>query len=200
MNQAEVASEDSKLNVPSVQKVHVTVFYEALCPDSRSFFVKQLLPTFEQISENMEIESIPYGNAKTTKTDDSYKFDCQHGPTECEANMIHACAIEAIKDPKQQLEYLTCMIKRNHEPQEIMKSCAKDMSIKYQPILECFNGKHGKELLAKYGEITEKNKSEITFIPTISLDQSFSNQPAILKNLLKQVCLLLKNLPKACSQ
>lgn len=66
MNQAGVSSQNSKQKVPSVQKVHVTVFYEALCPDSRSFFVKQLLPTFDRISENMEVESIPYGKAKVT--------------------------------------------------------------------------------------------------------------------------------------
>ena len=60
------SSQDLKPKVPSVQKVHVAVFYEALCPDSRSFFAKQLLPTFERISENLDIEAIPYGKAKVT--------------------------------------------------------------------------------------------------------------------------------------
>ena len=91
--------------------------------------------------------------------------------------MIHACAIEAIKEPKQQLEYLTCMIKRNHEPQDIMKTCAENMGIAYQSILKCYNGEHGKHLLAKYGEITEENRSKITFIPTISLDQVWKIKP-----------------------
>lgn len=51
-------------NAPVVQTILVTVYYEALCPDSRSFFVKQLLPTFERISENIQLKPIPYGKAK----------------------------------------------------------------------------------------------------------------------------------------
>lgn len=192
-------TEESNKDKPTVQTVHVTVFYEALCPDSRSFFVKHLLPTFERVPENMKVEAIPYGKAKTTKTADGFTFECQHGPGECEANMIHACAIDVLKDQKLQLQYLTCMIKKNYEPQEIMKTCANDMGIDYQPILKCYN-KKGKDLLAAYGEITEQNRKQISFIPTISLDQNFSNQPAILKNLLKQVCLLLKELPEGCIQ
>lgn len=84
--------------------------------------------------------------------------------------MIHACAIDVIKDPKQQLEYLTCMIKNNYQPQDIMKSCADDMGIKYQPILDCFLAK-GEQLLAEYGEFTKANRKWIDFIPTISLDE-----------------------------
>ncbi|XP_043475560.1 GILT-like protein 3 [Leptopilina heterotoma] len=191
------APADLNSNAPVVQTILVTVYYEALCPDSRSFFVKQLLPTFERISENIHLKPVPYGKAKTTKTDEGFSFECQHGPRECEANMIHACAIDVIKDQKQQLEYLTCMIKKNYEPQDIMKSCANNMGIKYQPIIDCYLSK-GENLLAEYGEMTEANRKRISFIPAISLDEDFSNQPAILKNLLKQICLLLKKQPDGC--
>lgn len=84
--------------------------------------------------------------------------------------MIHACSIDVIKNPKQQLEYLTCMIKKNYEPQNIMKSCAENMGINYQPILDCFLSK-GEKLLAEYGEFTKANRKWIDFIPTISLDE-----------------------------
>lgn len=56
--------------VPStVPPVIVTVFYEALCPDSRSFFTKQLLPTFEKIPHLMQINLVPYGKAKVSSLD-----------------------------------------------------------------------------------------------------------------------------------
>jgi hypothetical protein len=57
--------------VPSamVPPILVTVFYEALCPDSRSFFTKQLLPTFEKIPHLIQINLVPYGKAKVSSLD-----------------------------------------------------------------------------------------------------------------------------------
>lgn len=56
--------------VPSaVPPILVTVFYEALCPDSRSFFTKQLLPTFEKIPHLIQINLVPYGKAKVSSFD-----------------------------------------------------------------------------------------------------------------------------------
>lgn len=49
------------------QKIHVAVYYEALCPDSRSFVLKQLDPTYRKLSINMEVELVPYGKAKVRK-------------------------------------------------------------------------------------------------------------------------------------
>lgn len=45
-------------------RVMVSVYYEALCPDSRSFFVRHLLPVFEKMSSGLEVELIPYGKAE----------------------------------------------------------------------------------------------------------------------------------------
>lgn len=54
----------SQKDEPAQQKVHVAVYYEALCPDSRSFIIRQLGPTYRTLSANVEIELIPYGKAK----------------------------------------------------------------------------------------------------------------------------------------
>lgn len=48
----------------------------------------------------------------------SLKFECQHGQRECEANIIHCCAIEAIHDTETRLNVITCMIRDNNNPQE----------------------------------------------------------------------------------
>lgn len=182
------------------QQVHVAVYYEALCPDSRSFFIKQLLPTYQRISENLQVELIPYGKATTRKTDVGYKFECQHGPVECDANMIHACSIDALRNSTVRLEYLSCMIKNNLEPVNIMKSCAKRMNIDYWSIYDCFVGDKGKELLAGYGEATRKLVPAVSFIPTVTLDGSSEDQPKILKDLLQEVCLRFKKItPEGCS-
>lgn len=51
------------------QKVHVAVHYEALCPDSRSFILKQLGPTYRTLSTNIEVELVPYGKATVSRCD-----------------------------------------------------------------------------------------------------------------------------------
>ncbi|XP_031826469.1 gamma-interferon-inducible lysosomal thiol reductase-like protein [Nomia melanderi] len=180
------------------QKVHIAVYYEALCPDSRSFFTKQLLPTYHKIPDSIEVELIPYGKATTMKIESGYEFICQHGPTECDANIIHACSIDILKNSSVQLEYVSCMIKNNIDPVNIMKICAQKMNIDYNKIFKCFTEEKGKELLAKYGEQTNSLIPTVSFIPTILLDGSSDYQARILKNLLQEVCLHLKFLPEHC--
>ncbi|XP_015589606.1 GILT-like protein C02D5.2 isoform X2 [Cephus cinctus] len=187
-----------KGDTSKTQKVLVTVYYEALCPDSRSFVVKQLVPTFQTLPQNVLIELVPYGKAKTVKTDNGYEFECQHGPIECQANIIHACTINIIKDPSLQLQYISCMIQNNIKPVDIMQTCAEQMELDYQQIQECSDDAKGKNLLAMYGEMTHALKPGVSFIPTVTLDKNSDNQPAILKNLLHQVCLLLNSPPPGC--
>ncbi|XP_076235464.1 gamma-interferon-inducible lysosomal thiol reductase [Calliopsis andreniformis] len=180
------------------QKVHIAIYYEALCPDSRNFFVKQLLPTYHRITDNVQVELIPYGKATTVKTDDGYEFMCQHGPIECKANIIHACSINILKNSSILLEYVSCMIKNNIEAVEIMEICAKKMNIDYDPILKCSTERKGEELLAKYGELTNALIPRVSFIPTVVLDGNSGNQARVLKNLLQEVCLHLTIMPEGC--
>lgn len=182
----------------SQDTVHVAVYYEALCPDSRSFFMKQLLPTYQKIPDSLRLKLVPYGKATTMKVDDSYVFVCQHGPIECQANIIHACSIDVIKNPTVQLEYLCCMIKNNMDPVGIMNACAEKLSVDSESISKCATGARGKELMAKYGEETHGLRPSVAFIPTVVLDGDSSNQARILKNLLHEVCLHLKVMPEGC--
>ncbi|XP_039500963.1 gamma-interferon-inducible lysosomal thiol reductase isoform X2 [Drosophila santomea] len=124
-------------------KVIVTVYYEALCPDSKYFLAKQLLPTFKIAKSIMEVKLAPYGKAKTKRYNSKITFECQHGPTECQANIYHACAAEIIKDPLLRLEVATCMITDNRLPQEAMyKSLIRQRS---PLIVDCFwNGQGDK--------------------------------------------------------
>nr|XP_039148289.1 gamma-interferon-inducible lysosomal thiol reductase isoform X3 [Drosophila simulans] len=111
----------SQLHGGALMKVVVTVYYEALCPDSKYFLTKQLLPTFKIAKSIMEVKLAPYGKAKTKEHNGKITFDCQHGPIECQANIYHACAAEIIEDPLLRLEVAACMIMDNHLPQEAMK-------------------------------------------------------------------------------
>ena len=179
------------------QQVLVSVYYEALCPDSRNFIIKQLVPTFDSIEDYLELHLIPYGKAETIVVNDDFVFKCQHGETECEANIIHACSIDKIKDSRKQLELVACMIRNNMHPPSILKSCAGEMS-EYKAILNCSQSSEGRKLLSKYGELTKSLRPKVNFIPTITLDNDQDNQILILKNLLRQICQRLEVPPKEC--
>lgn len=46
---------------------------------------------------------------------------CQHGEIECNANIYHACCIEAIDEPKILIDVIACMIRNNLLPKEAMQ-------------------------------------------------------------------------------
>lgn len=98
-------------------------------------------------------------------------FTCQHGPTECQANKIHACAIMHLPSTKLQVKYISCMIANNIYPQEIGEKCARELSVNWDSILECSQSKKGDLLLKNHGERTSAVRPKITFIPTVLLDE-----------------------------
>jgi len=179
---------DGKFVNPRVkgQKVNVTVFYEVLCPDSKSFILHELYPTWEKVPEIMDIHYRPFGKAHINKNGDDYQFSCQHGPTECLGNIVHSCAIKYVPQP---LPYIKCMMENNYEPMKIGKQCANLLDIDWAVIEDCANGKEGRALHAEAGYQTlSDNKRGLYFVPTIALNGAYDNQNLILKNLLAAVC------------
>lgn len=45
-------------------KVKISVYYEALCPDSKFFVKYQLLPVYEEFQEYIILDLVPYGKAQ----------------------------------------------------------------------------------------------------------------------------------------
>ncbi|XP_026838636.1 gamma-interferon-inducible lysosomal thiol reductase isoform X2 [Drosophila erecta] len=178
----------SQLHDRAASKVVVTVYYEALCPDSKYFLAKQLLPTFKIAKSIMEVKLAPYGKAKTKQYNGKITFDCQHGPTECQANIYHACAAEMIEDPLLRLEVATCMIMDNRLPEEAMYKCAKQFNFDVTIIQNCFESNRGVDLLKVIGEATHLLRPPVTFIPTITIDGSQGRQESILKDLFSEIC------------
>ena len=67
-----VELEDDKYNKHKQDKVKVRVYYEALCPDSKHFFVRHLAPATEKLSEFLEVTLVPYGKASVSLSIDYY--------------------------------------------------------------------------------------------------------------------------------
>lgn len=46
----------------------VTVYYEALCPDSKNFIIRQLQPAFRKAPTLIEFQLVPYGKATVSQS------------------------------------------------------------------------------------------------------------------------------------
>ncbi|XP_063702134.1 GILT-like protein 1 [Culicoides brevitarsis] len=191
---------------PAGAPVVVTVFYEVLCPDSKNFVVKQLSTAYKKLPHLVDIAYVPYGKAITRVTKDgSLEFDCQHGPIECEGNIVHACTVDVIADPTMRINLVACMIADNMLPKDSFHRCAKEFGVhetESTKIIACSESPHGKELLKVYGEQTAALRPKISFIPTVLLDGSQRSQAAILKNLKQEICEVLTNRgtpPEVCT-
>ncbi|CAH1153638.1 unnamed protein product [Phaedon cochleariae] len=141
-------------DVKIIHKVKVSVHYEALCPDSKFFITYHLLPTFEDLEDFLILDLVPYGKAQTMESNGKITFLCQHDALECFANKIHACVIDAVKNPLIQLKYIACMISDNMVPEEVGERCGKELNIDFLPIAECAKDIKGSQLLKQHGERT----------------------------------------------
>lgn len=173
-----------------LEKVKVTVYYEALCPDSKNFIVRQLLPLYSSLPGYFKLDLVPYGKAKTIEVKGNLSFRCQHGTVECIANKIHACAIQFTNsDPLLQIQYIACMIKKNMVPHMIAAECATDLGIDYKSISDCADGEEGSQLLKENGRRTHALRPAVSFIPTVEIHGVQNKE--VISNLVLEVCPLL---------
>lgn len=177
LNEAEASSQ-----------VKVTVYYEALCSDSRNFMLRELLPTYLALSKYLILDLVPYGKARTMENPDGkLEFHCQHGEIECLANKVHACTIDKVQDPGQLLQMVVCMIDNNIIPLDAAQRCASQHAVNYDAIAECTHSPRSGDLLRHHGIRTDRVHP--SFIPTVELnDEMKVPLSTILKDLKKQVC------------
>jgi interferon, gamma-inducible protein 30 len=80
-----------------------------------------------------DIQLFPYGNAHEVQTipDDKWKFQCQHGDTECGWNMVEACAKEHLTCPHCTFSFIECIeenaTSRSPDYEGQTNACAKDL-------------------------------------------------------------------------
>lgn len=78
----------------------LSVYYEALCPDSLRFIVNQLYPTYtSDLHGKFKIDLNPFGNADIIPPSGGShlpSFRCQHGPRECRGNLIHVSFVSFV--------------------------------------------------------------------------------------------------------
>ena len=53
------------------------------------------------------------------RKDAGYTFDCQHGPRECQGNMMHACGIEYSTNTTQAIQYAVCLMRSLNNSEKV---------------------------------------------------------------------------------
>ncbi|ERL95191.1 gamma-interferon-inducible lysosomal thiol reductase-like isoform X2 [Dendroctonus ponderosae] len=151
--------------------VQVSVYYETLCPDSISFIVHQLYPGYYALKEYIDLELVPWGHASEEEIDGVKNFTCQHGPTECYGNKVHACVIDMASE-EVSTEFVFCS-ERSDAPADDtnLQQCAEEVDLSWSEIQECVVNGKGDELLSENGRKT--NLVSPTFIPTIILNGTY---------------------------
>lgn len=59
-----MSEKDLEIESNVSEKVKISVYYEALCPDSKFFIKYQLLPVYEEFNEHIILDLVPYGKAQ----------------------------------------------------------------------------------------------------------------------------------------
>lgn len=170
------------------EQIPVTLYYEALCPDSIKFFTKQLYPTLQRgVAKNIKLELIPYGRASQTRNETAgvWDFTCHHGPNECYANKIQACAISKIEGGRPSpnlgynkitLAFINCLMDKVvinpfHLP---IDDCATQSNVNNRAEIEnCANHTDGSDLLAQLGDLTKVLSPKLSFVPTVTFKKTY---------------------------
>lgn len=174
--------------VESDEKLVVDVYYEVLCPDSRTFLLHQLAPAWHHLQSIFTVNFIPYGKARTYGERDDLTFSCQHGPRECQGNIWHACAVKYTNGVESRLNFINCMMYNNYDPQKAALRCSRIFTVDWTNISNCAKGKEGKLLLSKAGERTHALRPWASFIPTIEVDGRQHSQRRLREHFSAQLC------------
>ncbi|BDA49959.1 probable Gamma-interferon-inducible lysosomal thiol reductase [Coccomyxa sp. Obi] len=125
--------------------VRVDFIGEALCPDCAAFTAKVLEPIFSSgLSELINFDFVGWGNAKNN----SGEIKCQHGPKECELNIVLNCAQHLSKSQEVFFSFLSCLEKKafRESSADVLQSCTSDEKLSEKALQECAFGGQGKEL------------------------------------------------------
>ncbi|KAJ8408358.1 hypothetical protein AAFF_G00257720 [Aldrovandia affinis] len=186
---------------PVVPKVLVGMYYESLCPGCRAFLVGALFPTWVLLSDIMDVELVPFGNAVESGSEGKYVFECQHGEPECQGNMIETCIMELVED--MAFPIIFCM----ESSSDVLGSAQACLqlyapTVTWETIMTCVKGDQGNKLMHANAQMTNALTPAHTYVPWVTFDGVHTDdlESRAMSSLFTLVCSLYKGgKPPACT-
>lgn len=145
----------------------VGVYFESRCPDSRRFFVDQLVPTYRKLGSIFQPLLVPFGHARTLGQN---KMICQHGPRECEGNRLMACIIAKNVSDSATIETLGCIFANTQTNKECVEANLPGVS--FDDLDKCKGSDESYQLMLKYEEMTGR----LDYVPHLTYNNQSSEE------------------------
>lgn len=147
------------------------------------------------VGEIVDFMLYPYGNAKETQgSDGTWKFTCQHGKSECQANMYQACGIHQKNATKDWWPMIICMEKARN-PATAAQDCATSAGMDWSQIKDCAgvlpaqgSKDIGNPLMHSIAQATTNLSPPHQWTPWIVMDGKPLSSSQLDKDLKKLVC------------
>ncbi|XP_026319622.1 GILT-like protein 1 [Hyposmocoma kahamanoa] len=181
------------LQVP--EKVRIDLYYESLCPYCKQFYVKELAPVVQKLMNYIELYTYPFGHAQMKKNDNKTTFECQHGPTECYGNGLHACAIQYLPKMSEYVPFNTCLMEKWSTDKDA-EQCGQRLHLNAEPIRTCANSDEAINLVIYYAQETEKLKN-MSYVPYTVINHKVMDPET---DLIDSVCATFEKPPQECKK
>lgn len=147
------------------ERFKLGVYMESLCPDTRRFFLRQLVPTYREIGSIMDLKLVPFGHARTLGNN---RMICQHGARECEGNRRMACLLARSTNQSEIVETFGCLFAQ----EETTKDCvSKNMpNVNFDQVEKCTSGDESYQLMVQ----AEKDTGRISYVPKLTANDQYS--------------------------
>jgi interferon gamma-inducible protein 30 len=181
--------------------VNVTLYFESLCPDCKDLFVYQLFPAYTKLASTriLNLQLVPYGNAKVFRYGDRFVYACQHGANECLGNKIESCAVKYAA--KESLVPFVYCLEYYGPTVHNAQYCSRVHALPWQPLENCMMGQEGDELMFQMAQRTEDLEPSHTFVPWFTVNGVHNDdiQQQMETDMVGYVCKQYKGVkPKEC--
>ncbi|XP_022666846.1 GILT-like protein 1 [Varroa jacobsoni] len=183
---------------------NVTIYYETHCPDSQKLFVNQVIPALDLFKSSVLFKLVPYGFADYRDNNGELSFRCQHGPKECEGNMLHGCAAKHYANlPENVVRFAACTMRHGVRVLDFVDKCATLQKFSAAMLRECA-AIEGPHLLRQMGDETTAaaarlfpGRSRFKFIPSTFIDEKAYVQESV-NDLQGTICRVAVDRPAQC--
>merc|ERR1712165_497823 len=172
-----IFSSSAKSNTDSKtdQNVVVSLYYETLCPYCKAWINDELIPTYEKLQQYMTVEFVPYGNAHQFPNGDSWRFTCQHGPSECKGNIQQSCLLKYVPHQDEFIYAIHCIeesgsVTSEANIEKCLRSHTDASGETINTIMDCADSEEGIQLHHEYGVETESLVPQQTYVPWVTFN------------------------------